>query len=77
MTKQEIPSQLREAKAAHVNWVQHAKMLISGLEMKEEAIPVNATQCKFGRWFYSDGQALSGLRNNTSEQMAEIEQLHF
>ena len=77
MEKNTILEQLRAAKAAHINWVQRAKMLISGFKMEEDAIPVNSTQCKFGQWFYSDAQRLNGLRNNPMKCMSEIEKLHF
>ncbi|WP_294954727.1 CZB domain-containing protein [Sulfurovum sp.] len=77
MEKSTILEQLRAAKAAHINWVQRAKMLISGFKIDEDAIPVNSTQCKFGQWFYSDAQKLNGLRNNPLDCMSEIERLHF
>lgn len=77
MEKEEVVSHLRAAKAAHIKWVQKAKLLISGLDVEEDAIPVNSTDCKFGKWFYSDGQMLNSLANNPVEAMANIENLHF
>ncbi|MBD3789072.1 MAG: CZB domain-containing protein [Campylobacterales bacterium] len=77
MNKAEVLEHLRAAKAAHINWVQRAKLLVQGFEVSEDAIPVNSTQCRFGQWFYSDGQKLNACRNNPQEAMAEIEQLHF
>ena len=77
MEKNTILDQLRAAKAAHINWVQRAKMLISGFKMEEDAIPVNSTQCQFGKWFYSDAQKLNGLRNNPMNCLEKIEKLHF
>lgn len=77
MEKNVILEQLRAAKAAHINWVQRAKMLISGFKIDEDAIPVNSTQCRFGQWFYSDAQKLNGLRNNSIECLSKIEKLHF
>ena len=77
MEKEEVVSHLRAAKAAHIKWVQKAKLLISGLEVAEDAIPVNSTDCKFGKWFYGDGQMLNSLANNPMEAMANIESLHF
>jgi len=52
MNKEEILSQLRVAKAAHVSWVQRAKLLIEGFTINETSIPVNSTECQFGKWFY-------------------------
>ena len=77
MDKNEVLEQLRAAKAAHINWVQKAKLLIEGFDIDESSIPVNSTECKFGKWFYSDAQKLNALRNNTLECMSGIEDLHF
>ena len=77
MKKADILGHLRAAKAAHINWVQRAKLLISGFDVNEESIPVNSTECKFGKWFYGDGQILHLIRNNPAESMTSIEQLHF
>ncbi len=77
MNKQEALEHLRAAKSAHVKWVQKAKLLISGVEVDENAIPVESTECAFGRWFYSDAQKLNALNNNPIEAMMQIEQLHF
>ncbi len=77
MNKNDVLQQLREAKLAHINWVQRAKMLISGFEIGEDSIPVNSTQCQFGKWFYSDAQKLNAMQNNPLECMQTIEQLHF
>ena len=77
MKKDEVLKQLRLAKEAHVNWVQKAKMLISGFKIHKDAIPVNSTECKFGQWFYSDAQKLNALQNNPMECMRNVEKLHF
>jgi len=77
MEKEEVVSHLRAAKSAHIKWVQKAKLLINGLEVEEDAIPVNSTDCKFGKWFYGDGQMLNSLANNPMEAMSNIENLHF
>jgi len=77
MNKEDVLDKLREAKAAHISWVQRAKLLIEGFTINEKSIPVNSTECKFGQWFYSDGQRLNSIRNNPSESMRKIEDLHF
>jgi hypothetical protein len=77
MKKDEILEHLRGAKIAHIKWVQKAKLLISGLDIDEHAIPVDSTECAFGKWFYSDGQVLNALSNNPLECMQHIETLHF
>ncbi|MFT7859759.1 MAG: CZB domain-containing protein [Sulfurimonas sp.] len=77
MKKEEVLEHLRAAKSAHIKWVQKAKLLINGVEVKEDSIPVDSTECKFGQWFYSDGQILNSLSNNPLECMQSIEKLHF
>lgn len=77
MDKEHTIEHLRAAKAAHIRWVQKAKLLISGLEVQEDSIPVDSTECKFGKWFYGKGQILNSLSNNPPECMAKIETLHF
>ena len=77
MEKEDVINHLRAAKAAHIKWVQKAKLLINGLDIEEDAIPIDSTECKFGKWFYSDGQILNSLANNPAEAMGSIENLHF
>lgn len=77
MKKEETLEYLRAAKVAHVKWVQKAKLLINGADVQEETIPVDATECNFGKWFYADGQMLNALSNNPLECMQKIESLHF
>jgi hypothetical protein len=77
MDKKVVIGHLRSARVAHIKWTQRAKLLISGVEVEEDAIPVNSTECKFGKWFYTDGQKLNAISNNPAESMANIEKLHF
>lgn len=77
MKKEEVLEHLRAAKSAHIKWVQKAKLLINGVDIEEGTIPVDSTECKFGKWFYSDGQILNSLSNNPMECMQSIEKLHF
>jgi len=77
MDKEHILGHLRAAKTAHIKWVQKAKLLINGVDIKEDSIPVDSTECKFGKWFYGDAQILNALSNNPVECMQKIERLHF
>ncbi len=76
MTKETILEQLRAARAGHIGWVQRAKLLLSGFDVKEDAIPLDSTTCKFGQWFYSDGQKLRTLDTISSEIWSTIEEYH-
>ncbi|MDF1876370.1 CZB domain-containing protein [Sulfurimonas sp. SAG-AH-194-L11] len=77
MKKEDVLGHLRAAKTAHIRWVQKAKLLINGIDVEESSIPIDSTECKFGKWFYSDGQMLNALSNNPLECMKSIEDLHF
>ena len=77
MEKSQVLDHIRAAKSAHISWVQKAKLLIEGFDIDKNSIPVNSTECKFGKWFYSDAQRLNSLRNNSLECMTTIERLHF
>lgn len=59
MEKDSIIEHLRAAKLAHLKWVQRARSLISNIPIKEESIPLDYTECAFGKWFYSDAQELA------------------
>ncbi|SFV50876.1 Methyl-accepting chemotaxis protein [hydrothermal vent metagenome] len=76
MEKDIVLKQLRSAKAAHISWVQKAKLLIEGIDIDKSSIPINSTECKFGQWFYNDAQKLNGLRNNSLDCMENIENYH-
>ena len=75
MNKSETVEHLHSAKKAHVKWVQRAKALIEGLPIEKDAIPVDCTECKFGQWFYGDGQNLNAIPG--MDCLHEIETLHF
>jgi hypothetical protein len=75
MDKTETLEHLHNAKKAHIKWVQRAKALIEGLPVEKEAIPVDCTECKFGQWFYGEGQNLNAIPG--MECLQEIERLHF
>jgi hypothetical protein len=66
---------LGDAKKSHVKWVQRAKLLIEGLPIDENAIPLSCTDCDFGQWFYGEGQKLNMFGNMSC--LGEIEKAHF
>lgn len=61
MQKDKILNELRAAKIAHLKWVQRARSLISGIPVEKEAIPLDYTDCVFGKWFYNEGQDITLL----------------
>lgn len=58
--KKRLIQKLRDAKKAHRRWVSHAQILIEGVPVKNDQLPLNETECGFGHWYYGLGQALNG-----------------
>ena len=58
--KNRIIKKLRDAKKAHRRWVSNAQILMEGIPVKNDQLPLNETECGFGQWYYSEGQALRG-----------------
>jgi hypothetical protein len=61
MKKHQVLNNIRAARLAHVKWVDRARLLVDGGEITKQEIPVEATSCDFGHWFYGDGQVLLAI----------------
>ena len=82
MEKESIIQELRSAKVAHLKWVQRAKSLISGMPIEKEAIPLDYTECMFGKWFYSAGQDIimmpgMSVMESIGTKHTELHQIYF
>jgi hypothetical protein len=76
MDKKEIMNTLRGAKAAHMQWRARAQALVAGIPVNKDHVPVMYTDCKFGQWYYGEGQLLA--RFAAFKAMEEPhEQLHL
>lgn len=75
MTKKDIVDQLRKAKSAHIQWRSYAQALIAGIEVKQDHVPVIHTDCRFGTWYYGEGQSLASLSGYAAIE-APHEMLH-
>jgi len=74
MEKIEVLKNIRAARRAHTQWVDKAKSLVNGLPIKKEQIPLEVTECSFGKWFYCDGQIL--LSFFTEEAIEKLDAKH-
>jgi hypothetical protein len=74
MEKIEVLQSIRAARRAHTQWVDKAKSLVNGLPVKKEQIPLEVTECSFGKWFYCDGQIL--LSFFTEEAIEKLDSKH-
>ncbi|MDU9049488.1 MAG: CZB domain-containing protein [Candidatus Electrothrix sp. Rat3] len=61
MDKKEAVKTLRDAVISHKKWVANAHALIEGVPLEKDKVPVNPTECEFGRWYYTVGQNLNEL----------------
>ena len=75
MEKQKVIELLRTAKKAHIQWIVRAQALTNGLSIEKDAIPMDCTECVFGKWLYSDGQDITAMPG--MDIMKEIERTHF
>lgn len=51
-----ILKELRKAKAAHIKWRSYAYAMVSGLDIDEEYLPLEHTDCAFGKWYHGAGK---------------------
>lgn len=56
--KKEMILKFHDAKKAHRRWVSNAQILMQGIPVKNDQLPLNETECGFGHWYYGEGQAL-------------------
>ena len=70
-----IMQQTSDAKVAHIRWVKKADHLISGLPVEKEFIPLEPTDCVFGKWLYSQGSQLR-TQDSLMHLIEKIEKYH-
>lgn len=61
MNKKDVVETLASAILSHKKWVANALALIEGIPLEKDKVPVNPTECDFGKWYYSIGQKLAGI----------------
>lgn len=71
MSKQKTITLIRNAKSGHKRWVENAISLVKGMPLDKNQIPVNATDCVFGQWYYGEGQGFKSIA-----AFVEIEKYH-
>jgi hypothetical protein len=77
MTKKEVLGMLYAARSAHIQWRARAQALVAGLPLDKEQVPISYTDCKFGKWYYGDGQKLSSLFRSYRGIEEPHEKLHL
>jgi hypothetical protein len=74
--KKDALEKLRKAKGAHIKWRAYAQALVSGVAVSEEKIPVEHTDCIFGKWYHGEGKTKLGHLISYDGIYAPHEMLH-
>ncbi|MET0050429.1 MAG: CZB domain-containing protein [Candidatus Thiodiazotropha sp.] len=74
--KKDALEKLRKAKGAHIKWRAYAQALVSGVSVSEEKIPVEHTNCMFGKWYHGDGKTQLGHLSSYEGIYTPHEMLH-
>lgn len=63
MTKREIITQLRKARASHIHWKSYVLLSLRGIvsDHSKTNFPIGQTECDFGKWYYEDSFLLSNF----------------
>ena len=61
MNHSQLYQHISDAILAHQTWVRKTDHLISGLPVKEGAIPLDPKACEFGQWLSEDGEKLKKM----------------
>ena len=75
VTQASLLQHIHNAKKAHLHWVKRARHLVEGLPINKDFIPLEATSCHFGKWFYTEGMYLKNIES-TRKLIQEIEIEH-
>lgn len=58
-SKEKFIHRLHQARTAHIRWVNGIKLLVSGIEVDEKQVPIDAITSDFGTWFYNEAMIFS------------------
>lgn len=72
--KEDFIQKLKQARNAHISWVNNIKLLVSGIDMDASDIPLSKIDSTFGKWLYNEGMVLS--TTSTKSVLEEIDELH-
>jgi hypothetical protein len=75
MRRDEIIKQIEAARMAHAKWLRRAKHLIENMPVTSGMLPIDSTECEFGKWFYSEGLKYKNIPQLTG-MLERIDALH-
>ncbi|MEJ2501497.1 MAG: hypothetical protein P8Y65_10355, partial [Campylobacterales bacterium] len=73
-SKEKYIQHIRGARTHQHKWINQIKLMVSGVTLDKEAVPVNQSDSDFSRWLYSDAMAFS--TSNAKNIIDEMIELH-
>lgn len=74
--KSQLLALIRRAKSSHIRWRAYAQGLVAGVDVKEDRLPIQHTDCAFGQWYYGSGKNRFGHLAIFSDLEGPHELLH-
>lgn len=72
-SKEHFIRNLHQARTAHIRWVNTIKLLVSGINVNEKQITLDATASEFGIWFYHEAMLFTiGTSRMVIEDIEEL-----
>lgn len=71
--KEKFIHNMHQARIAHIRWVNAIKLLISGMDVDEKQITLDATHSQFGVWYYSEAMLFNlGISRLVLEEIENL-----
>jgi hypothetical protein len=71
--KEKFIHNMHQARTAHIRWVNAIKLLVSGIDVDEKQITLDATHSQFGVWYYNEATLFSlGTCHLVLEEIEEL-----
>lgn len=65
---------LQQARTEHIRWVNNVKLLITGIDISLQKLPLNPTESAFGQWYYD--KAILFTSTNSRIVLEDIEKIY-
>lgn len=72
-SKERYIQSIRNARTAHVKWANQIKLMVSGVSVNKDTIPVNQTDSAFSKWLYEEATIFStSSAKNVIDEMIDL-----
>jgi len=73
-SKEKYIHSVRTARTQQVKWANQVKLMVSGVSLEKDAIPLDQTESEFSKWLY--GEAMIFATSNAKNVIDEMIELH-